>query len=126
MDWSWQTGLLEAAQLHKHAYPLLQTPTPCACAARRRHRLVALVCRRWHRLASSSPLLLRSVSVCIPDTPAFMRRLRSLCQWLVQRAAPHMLKVQRWSGAMKTATTGGWTSPRPWRLRWQPAAFTAA
>lgn len=89
-------------------------PTPLA-APRRRHRGLALCCRGWHRLVCSSPMLLRSVSVSIPNTPAFMTRLRSLCQWLLRRAAPHMEQLRL---RLSHEAAGAWNDVESqwWRL----------
>ena len=60
-------------------------------------------------------MLLGSVAVSIPDTPAFMPRLRSLCGWLLRRAAPRMvclrLQLKAYSEAAWGDEEGHW-----WRL----------
>lgn len=89
--------------------------TCCGC----RHRSLALCCRRWHRLVCG-PELLRSVTVRIPETLAFMPRFRSMCGWLVRRAAPHMaqlrLELHAHLGMPWGAQWGGNDDWQPWWL----------
>lgn len=80
-----------------------------------RHRTLALCCRRWRSLACS-PELLRSVSASLPDMPAFLQQVHSLCSWLVQRAAPHMTRLQLRLHAFNAAPEWGDGDGELWRL----------
>lgn len=63
-----------------------------------RHRTLVLVCHHWWRMAHAPQLL---ASVDLPpvenfeqlDSSHVARRLRSLVEWLVRRAAPHVRRL---------------------------------
>ncbi|KAL4421414.1 hypothetical protein ABPG75_010705 [Micractinium tetrahymenae] len=57
-----------------------------------RHRSAPAVCRRWRR-AANDPSLLRSLRICLGGTAPLLARVRSLSQWFLQYALPHVLSL---------------------------------
>lgn len=65
------------------------------CSLGRRQSSLALVCRRWAQVVSTSPALLQEVSVILVGDVdgGQMRRLRALAEWLMRLAAPHVREL---------------------------------
>lgn len=66
------------------------------------------VCRSWRQL-SRSPLMLRELDIRV-QVKAHLPRLRSLCEWLVLRAAGHVgrLELSLSSARLPPAAHGEW------------------
>ena len=63
------------------------------CSLARRHRVLPLVCQRWRQLVHSPPLL-ETVEVYFDYEDILLQRLRSLCEWLLRHAAPHVRQLE--------------------------------
>lgn len=66
-------------------------PHSCSLLALEIFRALPLVCRTWHQ-PSLSPQLLRALRITLPQ--GSLPRLRSLCEWLVLRAAGHVRRLE--------------------------------